>query len=92
MRTIIKGITIISFIVALFAIGGYYDTHYTKKDCTILSATETGIIIQDLQGHTWYYEAGGFHRGEHVTMKMHSNNTDGYVEDDIILAVVKCDC
>lgn len=78
--------------IVLFGIVGYYSSQYTKTNCIVLQTTETGVIIEDLQGHIWHYEAGGFYKGEHVTMKMHSNNTDGYIEDDVILAVVKCDC
>jgi len=92
MKNIIKGIITILIITTVFAIGGYYDAHYSKKDCIILSVAKNKIAIQDPQGHIWHYETSGFSKGERVTMKMHSNYTDGYIKDDIILAVVKCDC
>lgn len=92
MKTIIKRISVVLLFIVLFGTVSYYSSQYTKTNCTVLQATETGAIIEDLQGHIWYYETGGFHKGERVTMKMHSNYTDGYIEDDIILAVVKRDC
>lgn len=83
MKIIIIGMLAIGFIAG----AGHYDTHYTKKDCEVIAVTETEIVIEDPQKHIWKYETKDFSKGDIVTLKMYTNNTEGYIEDDVIIKV-----
>lgn len=88
-KELFKGAIITGVLISLISIGGYYDTHYTKKDCKVIAASRTGAMIEDPQGHLWYYEGEGFSQNEILTLKMHTNYTDNFIDDDVIEKIEK---
>lgn len=88
-KKLFKGAIITGMLVNLISIGGYYDTHYTKKDCKVIATAGNTVIIEDPQGHIWHYEGTGFSQNETLTLKMHTNYTDNFIDDDVIETIKK---
>lgn len=78
----------IAIFAMMFGTACHYEHNYTKRNCKVTEATETGAMIVDSKGWGWYYEGEGFEVGQTVDLKMHDNFTNADNEDDIIKKVV----
>jgi hypothetical protein len=84
-KRILKTMTLLTLVVAILTVVGYVDTHYTRKDCTVIAIEEDNlVVVEDTCGYTWtYYADDEVPRVEDtVTLKMHTNHTTDYVGDD----------
>ena len=80
----------IMFLLLLFAVGGYSDTHYSTT-ATILS-TDTDVVMVDGAGYVWAVtDRPDLHKGDFVKIKFFNNTTDYTREDDEILDVILLD-
>ena len=85
-----KTMTLLVLVVAILTVVGYVDTHYTRKDCTVVAIEEDNlVVVEDTCGYEWtYYADDEVPRVEDtVTLKMHTNYTTNYVEDDEVIDV-----
>lgn len=87
----IKAIAVVVVFFLLFGIVGHYETHYTRKDCVVVSAQHGIVTVEDKCGYLWEYTAEGRVPaiGTHVSLRMHTNHTDSIIRDDYILEVVE---
>ena len=85
MNKLLLGLALIGAIM----FGGYYENNYTRHECKVIEASGEGCIIEDRCGFTWYWEENGFNVGDTVEMKLNTNGTASYIEDDIIKSVIK---
>lgn len=85
MKSMILGLTIIGMLMG----GSYIDNHYTRKDCKVVQINDGYATIVDQKGWAWDYDDKDLAVGDIVDLKMHNNNTDTIIEDDIIIKVVK---
>ena len=89
-KRIFKTMTLLTLVVAILTVVGYVDTHYTRKDCTVIAIEEDNlVVVEDACGYTWtYYADDEVPRVEDtVTLKMHTNHTTDYVGDDEVIDV-----
>jgi hypothetical protein len=89
-KRILKTMTLLTLVVAILTVVGYVDTHYTRKDCTVIAIEEDNlVVVEDTCGYTWtYYADDEVPRVEDtVTLKMHTNHTTDYVGDDKVIDV-----
>jgi len=84
-----KGVTIIVFLFLAVGICGWYETHYTRTG-TVVRMRDDVAIIEDTCGFEWGYEDESLKVGDNVKMRMCTNGTDCYVEDDIIEKIEVC--
>ena len=79
---------IVIFIVILGACG-YVESHYTRKDCTVVSTEGQLVTVEDKQGHVWCYEIEDNAPcvGTKVDLHMYTNHTDSYIYDDEVVGV-----
>ena len=84
------GWTIILTFLAIVGGCGYYESHYTRKDCVVVSVEEQVVYVEDKGGHLWSYEVEGEAPcvGSTVDLHMYTNNTDSYIYDDEVVKVV----
>lgn len=81
-------------LIALLAIGcvasvGYYEQHYTRKDCEVVRITNNVVTVEDQCGYSWQFEDEGYAIGDVVDLKMFSGATASNIADDKIVKVVK---
>ena len=79
-------------LIAIIAIGafmalGYWEHHYTRNDCMVVSAADGYITIEDLQGHLWQCSAD-IPINSIVDLKMQDNLTPSDITDDIIKKII----
>lgn len=89
-----KKVCAVMVLVGMFFSVGYAESHYTRKDCEVTNVTETGMIVTDKCGFTWYWEFDKnekFELGERVNMKMYTSGTSGCIDDDEILKIERVD-
>lgn len=88
-----KKIIIAIIIGALLALGIYsfywYDTHYTRKNCIVVSCTENTVVFEDEQGHLWEAYTQGLKVGDKADLTMFTNHTDNTIKDDVITKIKK---
>ena len=85
MKSMILGLTIIGMLMG----GSYIDNHYTRKECVVTQVNDGYATIVDQKGWAWDYDRKDLKVGDIVDLKMHNNNTDTIIADDIIVKVVK---
>lgn len=83
IRTIIKRIMMLITIILLLVLSSYIDTHYTR-DARVDKTEGLSVHFIDTTGRGWWYDGCYAEVGEEVKLIMYTNNTDNYVEDDII--------
>lgn len=88
MKKVVSGVLMVALFVGMLLGVGYIEHNYTRKDCVVINSTDTGMLIEDGCGFTWYWEGEGYEVGTIVDLKMYDNITSAYVDDDIIKAVV----
>lgn len=86
-----KKVLTVVLIVGLFCVAGYVECNYTRQDCVVVEATETGAIFVDKCGFTWYVECEGYQVGDVADLKMYNNHTDNCITDDEVRDLVRVD-
>ena len=76
-------------LVTLFCGVSYTAHNYTREDCIVIQATETGAIFKDKCGFTWYVECEGYSVGDVADLKMYDNGTDSNINDDEVKGLVR---
>ena len=87
MKKIARCLIVVLFI-SMFCAVGYIEHNYTRRDCVVISSTDTGIMVEDTAGYTWYCEGVSYPVGTRVDLKMYDNITSAWIDDDIIKKVV----
>lgn len=62
---------------------GDIENHYWREG-EVVEKIGSVLIIEDQYGDVWEYEDSNFQLGQHVKMKIFTNCTDGYIDDDEI--------
>ena len=61
------------------------NSNYTREGVVIATHASTEeVIIVDTTGNEWCFYGVGYEEGDTVTMTMDNNNTDNFINDDII--------
>lgn len=82
------GWTIILTFLAIVGGCGYYESHYTRKDCVVVEVQQRLITVEDQGGHQWcyYMDSEDYAEvpsvGTLVDLHMYTAHTDWYIEDD----------
>ena len=83
----LKAIAIITVFAILITMVSYVECHYTQ-DATITALEEDDeIVFIDARGEEWSFFGEGYEVGQEVKVTFYTNNTDGYIYDDIIYIV-----
>lgn len=84
-----KRILLAVILAGMFVCGHYYAHHYTRVNCTVVSAENGYVKIKDNTGNIWNYDNSNLIVGDKVDLKMHDNCTDKNIKDDIIIKIIK---
>ena len=68
--------------VGMFCFASWFEVHYTREDCTVVSYTEDLVTVEDKCGYTWDFYADGLEVGDVVKLRMYTNHTDSNIFDD----------
>ena len=61
------------------------NNNYTREGAVIAThASNEEVIVVDTTGNEWCFYGVGYEEGDTVTMTMDNNNTDNFINDDII--------
>ena len=90
MTKVINGLRVIAIVIVfaiLVAIVGYVECHYTQ-DATITALEEDDeVVFIDARGEEWSFFGKGYEVGQEVKVTFYTNNTDGYIYDDVVYMV-----
>ena len=84
-----KTIILIIAMVLIFGTVMHIEHNYIRDNCVVVEATETGVLVEDLEGHLWYWEGEGFEVDDAVRMYMYDNLSSAYSIDDKIMKLEK---
>ena len=87
----IKTIVLLTIVAMLFLTVSYLEPRYQRTDCTVITIEEDNlVVVEDTCGYTWtYYADDEVPRvGDTITLKMHTNHTTDYIDDDVVLDVI----
>lgn len=84
-----KNVLVVVLLVCLYCVASWYECNYTRTDCVVIEATETGAIFEDKCGFTWYVECEGYQVGDKADLKMFNNHTDNCIDDDEVKDLVR---
>lgn len=86
MKNIIKKITICIMIVCSFMACSWVESHYTRKDCTIIKTYDNYAIAKDGNGYNWTFAItdNDVQVGNIVNLRMFTSFTDYNIHDDIV--------
>lgn len=82
MKTL-KAFATITLIIITLSFVSIIETTYTR-DAVVDKTEGLSVHFVDTTGRGWWYDGCYAEVGEEVKLIMHTNNTDNYVEDDII--------
>lgn len=82
-RARVRAIASLVLIVLLLSLASIIETTYTR-DAVVDKTDGLSVHFVDSTGHGWWYDDCYAEVGDEVKLIMHTNNTDNYVEDDII--------
>lgn len=83
----LKAIAIVTVFATLVAMAGYVECHYTQ-DATITALEEDDeVVFIDARGEEWSFFGEGYEVGQEVKVIFYTNNTDGYIYDDVVYIV-----
>lgn len=83
----LKVIAIVTVFATLLAIAGFVECHYTQ-DATITALEEDDeVVFVDARGKEWSFFGEGYEVGQEVRVTFYTNNTDGYIYDDVVYIV-----
>ena len=81
----------VMLIVTIFGgatIARLINNNYTREGAVIAThASNEEVIVVDTTGNEWCFYGVGYEVGDTVTMTMDNNNTDNFIDDDIIKSV-----
>ena len=61
------------------------NNNYTREGVVIaIDTSNEEVVIVDTTGNEWCFYGVGYEVGDTVTMTMDNNNTDNFINDDII--------
>ena len=83
MKKIKKAITTISIILAIFAICGFAETHYSMK-AKVIATKNNSTIFEDVTGNLWETYDTDYFEGQEVRLFFYDNGTVDDRTDDII--------
>ena len=78
-------------LLGMYCVVGYIECNYTRQDCVVVEATETGAIFEDKCGFTWYVDCEGYEVGDKADLKMYNNHTDNCIDDDEVRGLKRVD-
>ena len=81
----------IMVLLGMYCVVGYIECNYTRQDCVVVEATETGAIFEDKCGFTWYVDCEGYEVGDKADLKMYNNHTDNCIDDDEVRGLKRVD-
>ena len=81
----------IMVLLGMYYVVGYIECNYTRQDCVVVEATETGAIFEDKCGFTWYVDCEGYEVGDKADLKMYNNHTDNCIDDDEVRGLKRVD-
>ena len=71
------------FVRAILAI--FVNNNYIREGVIVAThASNEEVIVVDTTGNEWCFYGVGYEEGDTVTMTMDNNNTDNFINDDII--------
>ena len=83
----LKAIAIVTVFTTLVAMVSYVEYHYTQ-DATITALEENDeVVFVDARGEEWSFFGEGYEVGQEVKVTFYTNNTDGYIYDDVVYIV-----
>ena len=83
----LRAIAITTVFATLIAMVGYVECHYTQ-DATITALEEDDeVVFIDARGEEWSFFGDGYEVGQEVKVTFYTNNTDGYIYDDVVYSV-----
>lgn len=82
MKTL-KAFATITLIIITLSFASIIETTYTR-DAVVDKTEGLSVHFVDTTGRGWWYDGCYAEVGEEVKLIMYTNNTDNYVEDDII--------
>ena len=85
IRQMMMMVMTIVIIISTLLLCSYIEQRYTRE--AVACVEEDGITFVDNMGHEWSADAENVVDGQMVKLKMHTNNTDGNVYDDIVVRV-----
>ena len=81
-------IVTVMLIVTIFSgatIARLINNNYIREGVVVATHASTEeVIIVDTTGNEWCFYGVGYEEGDTVTMTMDNNNTDNFINDDII--------
>lgn len=78
-----KIVSVIAVIVILAGVG-YVNTHYTRPNCRVMEVSGEVITVEDKGGNIWEFYGEGYRVGDRVNLKMYTNCTADFTDDEII--------
>ena len=81
----------IMVLLGMYCVVGYIECNYTRQDCVVVEATETGATFADKCGFTWYVDCEGYEVGDKADLKMYNNHTDNCIDDDEVRGLKRVD-
>ena len=69
---------------------GYSETHYTRKDCVVVSVTDDVVVAKDSSDRLWSFyttEDSELKVNDIIDLKMYNNHTDSIIDDDEVVDV-----
>ena len=90
MRETVKNTLLVLVVIALVVFAHWMEPRYERTDCVITEVQGCKVEAQDSCGYVWcyYVEDEAPSVGDVVTLKMHTNNTTDYINDDVVLNVI----
>ena len=83
----LRAIAIVTVFATLVAMVSYVECHYTQ-DATITALEEDDeVVFVDARGEEWSFFGEGYEVGQEVKVTFYTNNTDGYIYDDVVYIV-----
>lgn len=73
---------VLSFIIGMFMLVGYIETHYTVK-AKIVEIDGNTYTVETKNGHQFKFELPEYEVGDSVELNMVTNNTDNFYDDEI---------
>ena len=65
---------------------GYHEMHY-HREAIVISIDSNIVTVKDKCNYLWDFVGDGYAKGDKVKMLMHTNGTNGMIEDDTIIDV-----
>jgi hypothetical protein len=87
MKQFIFSLILVVAFIMVVGCAGRIEHNYTRPDCEVIAIKQGTITVQDKGGNVWQFEGWGYHIGDKVDLKMHTNFTHNTSADDYIVDV-----